>query len=1560
MPGGYIGEVDIVVGADATGMPADIQKQANAQLAAIGKKLGQTVADSMRESMRAQAQKVAQAAAKPMEAASSAVRSATSRMLQPLQQQAGQAAAKLRTVGVNAKNGINDALSAAQRLPGAYGAAANVAVSSFAKARESARQFAEGFKDPERALTQASTLMQQLGGTARAAATSAGVAIKNSLGAVATGSLNALRTTATRTWDSIKSGAAAAARTAGQALKVGLGGAAKVTGGLIVAGIGTALAKGFKRLNDLNQAQARLEGIGISAKKAASVMKSVDTAVTGTAFGMGEAAQAAALLASSGVKSGQQMDSAMQAVVASAAGAGTSLDEISPIFQKIAASGKLSRVELSQLMVRGVNASGALQKSLGKNADEIKKMVSSGQIDFDTFTKAINSDLGLLAASMGGTLSGMSRNVLSAFGRVGAAVEKPIFEGLLVAMPSVLDFVKRLTKAIQKFMAPFEDRLKPAAEAVAKVLDGINFDAGGIGRFVSALGPLIPLLGLAAGAMGPMLTSIPLLGPMFNGLTGPVGLAAGALAAFALIDPSTMLEGFNNLAAGLPGIIGQVGAMLTNVLPGMISNLIGNIPVLIAGLSTVLTTALSAIVAQLPALLGGIATALVDSISSAASALPAAVNTITTQFSALIPQIAQTLITLAPVLIQAASDAIMGLASALPSLLQSVFGLIVNLAPQLLAQGMLLFDSLVQALITIAPQLIQQLVQVGLQLVQQLVTMLPQLLQMGIQLFTQLVQGVAQAIPQIIAAVVELLPQLIQTLVAMIPELLNTGITMLLSLVEAVGQAIPDIISALMEMLPQIIESLASMIPTLISAAIELFVSLATGLVQALPEIISTLLGMLPQLITTLVGMIPTLIEAAIQLFLGIVTGLAEALPQIITAVIDLLPVLIQTLFDMIPTLIDAGIQLFSALAEAIPEALGRIGEAIVNDLIPGIWNAITGQTPKAKDAGTQLMTGAAAGITGSSSTLSTAGSAAASAAAKGVNSKAGDLNKAGSQLGASAAAGLKASNPALQTSAAGLGQNAASSFDQQASAVSASAGKLGKSAAAGLTGQTGPMKKAGGDLGKAAASGISGVADATKTAGTRLGRAALNGFDNAKTPARNVGRDIAQGLANGISDGVGWVTAAADRIAQAAITTAKQRLDEHSPSKVFEQIGKFVGIGFAKGLGGTVDQVKAATAKMTDTVVKGFAKLRDQRKTLRGRESRLVAQIAGIDMSRKGAAEQKARLQKQLSDVTKARRAIDRVLGSNPKASQKAITDYIKKQNGELVKLAAQRENITARLKDRQRKLKEAIKLRDDFRASIRDSVVDLGNVAQFKSPTSMIRNLQKQVAATEGFQNAVTELRKLGLDNTTLQQLTEEFVRTGSTRAADALLAAGPEAVAEIAKLQGNLVSAGDKLGDYTSKALYQAGVDTAQGYVNGLVADLSKVDKAAEKIADRLVKTIKKKLGIKSPSRVMAALAHFTVDGFLGPISDRAREVAAKLEDLVTPPDARAITTVWSDLPGKNLPDVARPGGPGDQPPAAGVQTIINFAPGAIVVQGADDPEAVAEAVMDKIAEKASLGG
>ena len=211
--------------------------------------------------------------------------------------------------------------------------------------------------------------------------------------------------------------------------KVGKVGITAVAG--ITAGITTLAAKGgFERALNIENAQAKLKGLGHDSNSVTEIMNDALASVKGTAFGLGDAATVAASLSASGVAEGTQLTSVLKTVADTAQISGRSLTDIGTIFGSVAARGKLQGDDMLQLMSSGIPVLQMLGKHLGKTSAEISDMVSDGKIDFQTFADAMQEGMGGAAQSAGDTFTGALSNVKAALSRLGETAATPFLNGL--------------------------------------------------------------------------------------------------------------------------------------------------------------------------------------------------------------------------------------------------------------------------------------------------------------------------------------------------------------------------------------------------------------------------------------------------------------------------------------------------------------------------------------------------------------------------------------------------------------------------------------------------------------------------------------------------------------------------------------------------------------------------------------------------------------------------------------------------------------------------------------------------------------------------------------------------------------------------------------------------------------------------------------------------------------------------------------------------------------------------------------------------------------------------
>jgi tape measure domain-containing protein len=382
----------------------------------------------------------------------------------------------------------------------------------------------------------------------------------------------------------------------------------------------------------------------------------------------------------------------------------------------------------------------------------------------------------------------------------------------------------------------------------------------------------------------------------------------------------------------------------------------------------------------------------------------------------------------------------------------------------------------------------------------------------------------------------------------------------------------------------------------------------------------------------------------------------------------------------------------------------------------------------------------------------------------------------------------------------------------------------------------------------------VNGIADAIRKNSKAMGEAGAN-----------LGKAIIEGMANALRGGWGVITDAAKGVAKAALDSAKNFLGINSPSKEFIKIGKFVVQGFRKGIDGNKDQIYAAFSDLKK-MLKDFNK--EAEKDILSLQKKLK------DQKKKGASKkEQAKTKKALAQAKK-----------EEKASQRAY-DYVSKalanETTALGKLAVKYDQVTAKIEAAKKTLEDAIKTRDDYKNSITEQYGDIATPTGETKLEDYMAGLKKQLEDTKTFTNDIQRLRALGLNDESYKDLLAAgpealpFIKE--------LLGGGKGAVDEINKINKELDSVAGSLGKGASSALYQAAVDAAAGLVKGLEKQQKAIEAQMDKIADAMVKAIKKKLGIKSPSRVFAEVGGYSGQGLAKGLANTAPQVTKTAETL-----------------------------------------------------------------------------
>lgn len=359
-------------------------------------------------------------------------------------------------------------------------------------------------------------------------------------------------------------------------------GAVAVAG--IVATVGAlAVGGGISRALNIEDATAKLKGLGHDTKAVEQIMTDALASVKGTAFGLDSAATLAASAVAAGIKPGQELERYLRLTADAATIAGGSLDELGSVMNNVTTLGAAYNDSLQILAQKGLPIYQWLADEIGVTTDEVKNLASQGKISSEVFRAAIENNIAGAALTAGDTTRGAFANMMASLSRLGVAF---VGDGLSGA--------KTFFKEITVILDGLEERIGPWAQRIQGKLGGLveidgfggkfltsldsfvaNFDATPFGILLTTLKPLLPVLQELGATVGPVLAAT--FSEIAEALEPMIPLLAESLvdAIVQLAPPLTEL-----LVALLP-LIPPLVALAVDVIPVLTEALAFIIPLLI-------------------------------------------------------------------------------------------------------------------------------------------------------------------------------------------------------------------------------------------------------------------------------------------------------------------------------------------------------------------------------------------------------------------------------------------------------------------------------------------------------------------------------------------------------------------------------------------------------------------------------------------------------------------------------------------------------------------------------------------------------------------------------------------------------------------------------------------------------------------------------------------------------------------------------------------------------------------------------------------------------------------
>jgi tape measure domain-containing protein len=1005
--------------------------------------------------------------------------------------------------------------------------------------------------------------------------------------------------------------------------------------------------------------------------------------------------------------------------------------------------------------------------------------------------------------------------------------------------------------------------LKDTAKGIFSIVEAL----GGIALGLSMMPPNLPLTAAGLIIMGIALASIAGavksfgsmdFGTILKGLGAIIGAIVGIGLAVSLIPPTIGLTAAGLVIVGsalviVAGAIATLGNLSIGTLVKGLAGMAGALIILAGGLTLMIATlpgsialmaaaAAFAVLAPTMALLGKMSW---ETIFKGLGAMALALGTIGVVGLVAAPALAAIGIAMIP----------LGAGFILVATAAKIFAGAMALLSDTGQKGVAVFLTALTGFVALLPTIVINFIKGLVSIVEEVANLAPKIVvALGVVIDT-IIAFVIESAPKLAIAAGVLIDSLLQVLLTNSPKLISAGYQLLSNLLSGLSQNIGQITDKAAQVITNFLNGLARNASKLVDSGVNMIRAFMNGISSRFGDLATTAGNMISRFAQAIEGQEGRMVTIAASLMLGFIGGIASYIPKLVDRAGSIITNFIAGVGANANKVVGKGADVIIKFIDGISSNMGRIAnkgaDAVIN-FLNGIASTIRNKGPELRAAGWNVATALLDGIW------------------QGID---------------------------------GLGQKV---VDKLGALVRLLPDKVRK-----LLGIKSPS-----------------------TVFADIGRNTMIGFskgidDNAEAPrkgAEKAGRETMRGMAKGVSDNQSLISEAAVGASSQMLSRVQGFLGIHSPSEVFRDIGMNVNRGFRDGLLGSREDVLNAFDSMNSSLIDKIRDLRSQVKDgtdklgdLQQQYADKLTEIGRLRSEKKpdqqaiaNAIKESQDLKKQIDEESAAVDQNGRAL-TRAREIRKSLTGSMKDEKNELLGLKDQYAVVSKQLEEASQALTSAQQARQsaqDRWASQYDNLPDVDKLvsdamaqadmtyaekqdalrkqqeeAQKKAKIDQValyeQALQEQIVATAKYQATIQKLRELGLDDQTYQKLLDQGL--AGQDFADALLRSGKTGVDKVNQLDAQLLQKSTDLAKQAADNLYNAGIQAAQGLVDGLTKKKSDLDKAMTALADTMVNAIKSKLKIKSPSQVFAEIGKFTTQGFARGLNDTADTVITAAGDL-----------------------------------------------------------------------------
>lgn len=267
---------------------------------------------------------------------------------------------------------------------------------------------------------------------------------------------------------------------------------------------------------------------------------------------------------------------------------------------------------------------------------------------------------------------------------------------------------------------------------------------------------------------------------------------------------------------------------------------------------------------------------------------------------------------------------------------------------------------LIEGILKVVPRLVSTGGQLLIYFIQGFSAQIPSLMAQAAAGAEQLAQGFIDNLPLMVQTGQQLLQNIGQGAVESLPTIIVAGAQAIGAFLQGAGEILPQLITTGVQVIGSVLVGLVQGLPYIIQGGLTLIVGLVQGIVQNLPTIVTTAITVIQYLVNTFVENLPQILTVGMLLLLELAQGIAENLPTIVTAGVQIIGQLISGIIQNLPTILVYGAQIIGTLASGIVQGIVALVQAI-----PGLFVQI-GEAIMSIDwleVGKQILEGIKAGF---------------------------------------------------------------------------------------------------------------------------------------------------------------------------------------------------------------------------------------------------------------------------------------------------------------------------------------------------------------------------------------------------------------------------------------------------------------------------------------------------------------------------------------------------------------------------------------------------------------------